>query len=141
MSLPEPVPGLVIRYSYLWYEEHQRQQEEGAKDRPCLVVLAIRREGGDTIVTVAPITHQQPAKGDRPVEISAKTKRRLGLDDKRSWIVTNELNEFVWPGPDIRSVAPNRFDYGLIPRASFVAVKAAVLAHLQEHGLSISRRT
>jgi hypothetical protein len=31
VAFPEPVPGLVIRYSYLWAEEHRRGQEEGVK--------------------------------------------------------------------------------------------------------------
>jgi len=36
------------------------------------------------------------------VEISHETKRRLGLDDDRSWIVLTEANRFAWPGPDLR---------------------------------------
>jgi hypothetical protein len=36
------------------------------------------------------------------VEIPAPTKKRLGLDDERSWIVLTEANLFVWPGPDLR---------------------------------------
>lgn len=40
MGLPAPVPGLVIRYSYLWLEEHRQGREEGVKDRPCAIVLA-----------------------------------------------------------------------------------------------------
>jgi hypothetical protein len=31
-------------------------------------------------------------------------KRHLGLDDEPSWIITTEVNRFVWPGPDIRVV-------------------------------------
>ncbi len=42
MTLPKPVPGLVIRYSYLWYGEHRQGHEEGTKDRPCAIVAAIR---------------------------------------------------------------------------------------------------
>ena len=37
--LPRPVPGLVVRYSYLWLDEHRRGREEGVKDRPCAIVL------------------------------------------------------------------------------------------------------
>ena len=39
VSLPDPVPGLVIRYSCLWMTEYGRGQEEGVKDRPCAVIL------------------------------------------------------------------------------------------------------
>ena len=41
-ALPEPVPGLVIRYSYLWYTEHRTGREEGQKDRPCAIIAALR---------------------------------------------------------------------------------------------------
>jgi len=44
VPLPEPVPGLVIRYSYLWYAEHVLGREEGQKDRPCAIVAAIRTD-------------------------------------------------------------------------------------------------
>ena len=40
MSLPTPRPGLVIRYAYLWADEHRRGAEEGLKDRPCAIVAA-----------------------------------------------------------------------------------------------------
>ena len=38
--------------------------------------------------------------------IVAATKRRLGLDDARSWIMVTEGNRFAWPGPDLRPIAP-----------------------------------
>ena len=89
MPLPNPEPGLVISYAYLWHHEHQAGQEEGRKDRPSVIVLAVEREGEDaTIVTVLPITHSAPADPTSAVEIPSPVKRHLGLDDDRSWIVT-----------------------------------------------------
>ena len=79
-----PVPGLVIRYSYLWASEHARGQEEGVKDRPCAVVLATANEAGDQGVTVLPISHTPPSNPLLAVEIPAAVKRRLKLDDERS---------------------------------------------------------
>ncbi len=38
MSLPEPTPGLVIGYAYLWREQAQRGLEAGSKDRSCVIV-------------------------------------------------------------------------------------------------------
>ncbi len=40
--------GDVIRYDYLWREEHDAGRRDGAKDRPCTVVLtsAAAVEGG-----------------------------------------------------------------------------------------------
>jgi len=34
MALPDPQPGLVISYSYLWHHEHRAGREEGLKSRP-----------------------------------------------------------------------------------------------------------
>jgi hypothetical protein len=98
VPLPEPVPGLVIRYSYLWAEEHGRGQEEGVKDRPCAVILVSTDEDGERWVTVLPVTHAPPSVPELAVEIPAATKRRLGLDDERSWVVLSEANRFPVAG-------------------------------------------
>src|ERR1700730_15738065 len=99
MPIPTPEPGLVISYAYLWHYEHEAGRQEGRKDRPSVIVLAVEREDDDTtIVTVLPITHSPPADPADAVEIPTAVKRHLGLDGHRSWIVVNEGNEFVWPG-------------------------------------------
>ena len=102
MALPEPVPALVIRYSYLWKVNFDRGQEEGVKDRPCAVILVSVDREGDRVVTVLPISHTPPADPALAVELPAATKRRLGLDDERSWVVLTEANRLLWPGPDLR---------------------------------------
>lgn len=107
---------MVICYSYLWRDEAARGQEEGVKERPCAVVLATRREGDRIIVVVAPITHTPPKTASSTLELPQLTKRRLGLDDQRSWLVTNDLNVFEWPGPDLRPARPDgNFAYGFLP--------------------------
>lgn len=113
---PDPIPGLVIRYAYLWGSERARGREEGSKYRPAVVVLAVAatRHGGRE-VTVAPITHRQPADPADAVAIPPDTAARLGLDADRSWILVTEVNQFAWPGPDVRPVAPGRSAYGLLP--------------------------
>lgn len=118
MALPEPTPGLVIGYAYLWDSEARNGQEEGLKDRPCVIILSVEDRDGDKIIHVAPITHSQPRSTDSAVALPRATKARLGLDDRPSWIVTSELNRFTWPGPDLRPVArdrPDTFAYGSIP--------------------------
>ena len=121
------MPGLVIRYAYLWRTEHRRGQQEGLKDRPCAVVLVTTDDAGDKIVTVLPITHAPPSRPELAVEIPHATKRRLGLDDDRSWIILTEANRFVWPGPDLRLAQPGdpaSVACGLLPRALFKEVTA-----------------
>jgi hypothetical protein len=44
MPIPNPEPGLVISYAYLWHHEHRAGREEGQKDRPSVIVLAVERE-------------------------------------------------------------------------------------------------
>ena len=116
--MPRPVFGLVIGYSYLWEAEFHAGREEGAKDRPCTIVIASRTEDGDIVVTVAAITHTPPSRPQDAIELPMNLKRRLRLDAERSWVVWSELNRFVWPGPDLRSVSrqrPGEFVHVVLP--------------------------
>jgi len=131
LALPRPIPGLVIRYSYLWRREHAGGQEEGLKDRPCAIILALLTEDGELRVTVLPVTHTAPRDQDTAVELPAVTKRRLGLDDERSWIVLTEGNEFAWPGPDLRPIAGGGAEsvaLGFLPPKLFSVVRDKFLA-------------
>lgn len=143
MALPDPVAGMVIRYSYLWSDERRKGREEGAKDRPCVVVLAVTREDDKIIVTVAPITHRPPQPDSGAIEIPIDQKRRLRLDDEQSWIVTDELNRFNWPGPDLKTVdarKPGRFSYGLISRDLYYKVRDAIVSQGRTRKLKIDDR-
>ena len=121
MPIPNPEPGLVISYAYLWHHEHEAGRKEGLKDRLSVIVVAIEREADDaTIVTVLPITHSPPADQNSAVEIPLPVKRHLGFDDERSWIVVSEGNEFRWPGYDLRKIGrTDRYDYGFLPPRFF----------------------
>lgn len=132
-SIPKPFPGLVICYSYLWRSEYKAGQEEGVKDRPCAVILSKHKKDGDTVVTVAPITHSKPEKADMAVEIPQKVKEHLNLDSERSWIICSEVNRFVWPGPDLRRIATQKketYSYGVLPPKLFKIVKQTLIASL-----------
>jgi mRNA-degrading endonuclease toxin of MazEF toxin-antitoxin module len=104
VALPIPERGLVISYAYLWHSEYEQGREEGVKDRPCVIVLAIEEKDGKRLVTVAPVTHSPPSIANAAVEIPPATKQRLGLDDAQSWIMVSETNCFAWPGPDLRPI-------------------------------------
>jgi hypothetical protein len=126
VPIPAPEPGLVISYSYLWHREHEAGQEEGRKERPSVIVLAVERAtDGATLVTVLPITHSPPAEPTVAVELPAPVKQHLGLDFERSWIIVSEGNEFLWPGYDLRKVpTADRYDYGFLPPRTFDQVLA-----------------
>ncbi len=122
---------MVIRYAYLWRSEHERGLEEGAKDRPCAVLLAVTDEAGDRKVVVLPVTHTPPRDPTLAVEIPPATKRRLGLDDARSWIIIAEANRFTWPGPDLRPMKSGETStvvYGELPADLFRKVRDTWLA-------------
>jgi hypothetical protein len=133
VAFPSPVPGLVIRYSYLWRAEHLRGQEEGVKDRPCAVILVTRTDEGDEAVTVLSITHTPPENPALALEIPQATKARLGLDSDRSWVVLTEANRFIWPGPDLRPAGGtlDSVAYGLLPQTFFSQLKERFVAILR----------
>jgi hypothetical protein len=141
VKLPTPEPGMVIGYSYLWAREHDAGREEGVKDRPCAIVAARQVIEGRDIVTVVPITHSSPNDPADAVEIPAMLKRHLGLDDQRSWVIVTETNDFLWPGPDLRSVPGRaRIDYGMLPSRFFNHVRDRILqAHRQRKLTTVPR--
>ncbi len=131
MSLPAPKPGLVIRYSFLWSRQKKRGAEEGAKDRPCAIIVATRKESdGEIRAVVAPITHAPPEEDAAAMEIPARARRSLGLDDERQWLRYDELNAFIWPGFDLRPIpgTKGKYAYGMLPEALFEKLRAAILA-------------
>lgn len=144
MPFPDPVPGQVIRYSYLWASEHARGQEEGVKDRPCAVILVTEDDAGERVVNVLPVSHTLPTDPELAVEIPAAVKRRLRLDDDRSWVVLTEANRFIWPGPDLRPLTqgdPTSAAYGPLPYALFEQVRLKFLAALKARRARAVHRT
>jgi hypothetical protein len=144
VSFPQPHPGLVIRYAYLWKREHDEGREDGSKDRPCAIVLSIVDADEEREVLVLPITHIPPEHADDAIEIPPPTKKRLGLDFERSWIMITEANEFVWPGPDLRPV-PGRDEstvvYGPLPPRFFAYVRDRFLERIARDKASRVRRS
>lgn len=144
MQVPEPVPGLVIRYSYLWSHEAKSGHEEGSKDRPCAVLLTATTKVGATVVTVLPVTHTPPSDERLAVEIPHATKVRLGLDDDRSWVILSELNHFQWPGPDLRPVPGDpsaEVAYGQLPAALYETIRKRWLAAYDAGKIAQVKRT
>lgn len=142
-SLPDPEPGLVLNYSYLWKRQAERGAEEGAKDRPAVIVLAQSQQDGGRLMTVVPVTSSRPGTGRAAIEIPDKVAKHLGLTAERSWVVVDEVNRFVWPGPDLRPLpgTPSRFAYGVVPPKLFARIKAELLAAYNARRLRAVTRT
>jgi hypothetical protein len=136
VALPRtPFPGLVVRYAFLWSSEARAGETEGRKDRPCVVVTAVKRAAdGRFRVRVLPMTHRA-TEAARSVAIPPRVKRHLGLDVDASWIVLDEVNEFLWPGVDLRPISrskPGVWTFGVLPTELFDAIQAKLRAILRQ---------
>lgn len=138
------MPGEVIRYAYLWTHEVAEGRDEARKDRPCAVVIAMTDAAGVSSVIVVPITSRVPTAPDEGMEIPTATRQRLGLQDEPCWAVLTEVNQFVWPGPDLRPVAMGAgpsWSYGLLPAALFVRLRDAIVARARSRALRVTKRS
>ncbi len=90
------------------------------------------------MVVVLPITHARPQIATTAIEIPLETKRRIGLDEERSWIIIDEYNWFTWPGPDLRPSVNGELEtvvMGVLPPALFKMIRTK-LAALARAGLA-----
>jgi hypothetical protein len=143
VKFPDPAPGLVIRYSFLWKEDYEKGKYEASKERPCAVVLAAKVKDTTAIqVVVVPITHSEPDDQSASLEMPAAVAKALGLDNGRHWLRLTQLNRFIWPGYDLRPRPDDsgRVDYGFIPENLFNQIKAAIVAENKRKKLSFTSR-
>ena len=83
---------------------------------------------------ILPITHTRPDKDTVGVEIPARIREALGLDDAPSWVIVSEHNVDEWPnGLTPLPGRPTVFSYGFIPPGLFAEVQAEFL-ELYEKG-------
>jgi hypothetical protein len=73
LPLPEPRPGLVFRYDYLWSREAAAGRDQG-KERPGCLVAALDSSISPRFVVILPFTHTLADKGTVGVEIPAKVR-------------------------------------------------------------------
>ena len=140
MAAFEPVVGLVIRHAYLWWSESRRGVEEGSKDRPCVIIHMRQNEYRETEVFIAPITHASPREPERAIVLPTATKVRLGLDEQDSWIVTTEVNRFIWPGPDLRPLPGGGAAYGHLPARMTRDVVQQIQSNARDRALKVIGR-
>ena len=132
----------MISYAYLWAREAAKGRDDAVKDRPVVVTVARIEREGRTEIVVAPVTHSEPQADEDGLELPPSVKQQLGLDRERSWIITSELNRFVWPGPDVR-VAPGKSQplYDAIPERLFDQLRVAVHKHVKAGRLKVTKRS
>jgi hypothetical protein len=127
VALPEPKPGLVVRYDYLW--THEAAGRGQGKDRPACIVAATDSLMRPRHVVLLPITYTPPTGATVGIEIPARVKQAIGLDDAPSWVIVSEHNIDEWPNAGLSPVPgkPGVFAYGFIPPGLFKQIKARFL--------------
>lgn len=136
MALPEPKPGLVLRYDYLWTHDAAAGRDQG-KDRPTCLVAATDESATPRFVVLLPITHTPPNGDTVGIEIPERVRQTLGLDDARSWVIVSEHNVDEWPSAGVQPLPgrPGVFSYGFVPPSLFGEIKSRFIG-LAEHGRS-----
>lgn len=130
-----------MKHWYLWHGD-----KIAKKARPCVVVLGFQRSDehpGRFVTDVVPVTH---SPSDGAVEIPLAVKKRMGLDDDHSWIVTTEVNRFIWPGESVTPVSyrwqrdGHLWHWGILANGVFKRVQEAVQEHRSESRLKMTTR-
>jgi hypothetical protein len=134
MAPPDPRPGLVFRYDYLWSREALSGRELG-KERPACLVAAADPGIRPRFVVILPITHSPPSGETVGIEIPPRVRQVLGLDDEPCWVIVSEHNVDEWPNGGLAPLPgrPGMFAYGFIPPSLFARIKERFLV-LAEQG-------
>ena len=63
------------------------------------------------------------------IEVPARVRQALGLDDTPSWVIVSEHNVDEWPNAGLSTLPgqPDVFSYGFIPPGLFARIKARFL--------------
>jgi hypothetical protein len=96
VPLPDPRPGLVFRYDYLWNREAAAGCDQG-KERPVCLVAASDPTTQPRFVVILPITHSPPTGSTVAIELPRKVRQAIGLDDEPRWVVVSEHSVDEWP--------------------------------------------
>ena len=139
-SWKTPEPADVLSYSYLWSHEAAGGGERAKGSSRVVVVLCIERQAGNLIL-VSVGHHTAPEMLPSRSKIHLDVKKQLGLDRERSWVMLNELNRFIWPGPDIRPILGGAPLYDALPDWLFERVRQGVLDHNAAGKLKVTSRT
>jgi hypothetical protein len=152
--VPDPVPGLIFRYGYLWLSELRSGRIDPSKERPaCLLVRILegerydlRLEGGLVAavgdVVILPITTRPPEPTQAAMEMTVDEKQACGLDKSvRSWVILSEFNVDTWPHPDISLVvATGKLSYGIAPSGLLKRFRRAFAeASLKQRAVGVRR--
>lgn len=128
MSLPDPRPGLVVGYDFLFREQADAGMENASKPHPAAIILVLD-ENVQTRVSLVAISHSPPSPSEAPYRLNLNPSecRAMGLDSADHWINLRDINSFDWPGYDlVRSAPGGNYVYGNMPKSTFIRVVDAL---------------
>jgi hypothetical protein len=93
-------------------------------------------------VVLLPITHSPPDASTVGIEIPARVKRAIGLDEAPSWVIVSEYNVDEWPNAGFSPLPgkPGTFSDGFIPPGLFAQIKTRFLQLAREGKSGAVRR-
>jgi hypothetical protein len=140
VAFPEPKPGLVVRYDDLRTHEAATGRDQG-KHRPACFVAASDSQTRPRFVVLLPITPTPPDGDTIGIEIPAKVKPAIGLDDARSWVIVSEHDIDEWASAGLSTIPgkPGVFGDGFIPPGLFAQIKAGFLELARRNESSAGR--
>jgi len=141
LPLPEPKPGLVIRYDYLWARESRAGSSYG-KERPACLVATSAPSIQPGFVVLLPITHSPPDANTIAIEIPRPVRQMLGLDDAPSGAIVSEYNVDSWPSAGLAPLPgkPDVFSYCFVPPSLFASIKEKFLEQTKQGAKAVDRR-
>lgn len=130
MALPEPRPGLVVGYDFLFREQVDAGMENASKPHPAAIILVVKHDL-QTRVSLVAISHSPPSLSDDRyrLKLTAAECREMGLDAGNHWVNLRDINSFDWPGYDLVKSAPGAsYTYGSMSKGTFVRIVEALKA-------------
>lgn len=139
MPIPDPEPGMIVRYDYLWRREDAAGRDHGKTRPTCIVVAEVNSQPNE--VLLLPITHSPPLRASTGIVIPQSVKRLIGLDEEPSWVIVSECNHDVWPNSGLSAIPGKfgEFSYGFIPPGLFSSVRKRFLEHVQKGNVIVTR--
>jgi hypothetical protein len=96
VALLERSPVWSSAYDYLWHRDAASGISQG-KDRPACLVAASDPAANPRFVVILPITHSAPFGDTIGIEVPARVRQAIGLDDQPCWVIVSEHNVDAWP--------------------------------------------
>jgi hypothetical protein len=120
--------GDVIIYPYRWAEElAQGRSIDGAKDRPCCLVVSAVNAQNHTVIFLAAISSKPPRADQKAIAIPEMERRRAGLEKyPEAWVYVDELNS---DQPGSSWYLEPQTPLGTFGRAFLIKVAVAVRQH------------